>query len=136
MGSQSLWQSAKSKLDRVDQELLAFDDQDRLDILERLGETTREAYDPCVRKRWHINVPGKRGEKIIICDLLSWIVHWVQVFKDVGDQAIQYDPGHVALPWLGARFLLQVSSGWKGTERSWLVSSFLTYCIDCHQRLQ
>ena len=34
---------------------------------------------------------------------------WIRKFVEVGDIAIQYDPGHAALPWAAIRFLLQVS---------------------------
>jgi hypothetical protein len=119
--NQSLWASAKAKLDKNDQDLLAFEDQDKLDILDKLRQTTREAYDTCVRKRWQVKLPGKHGEQIIIRDLLSKIAHWLQVFKEVGDQLVQYDPGHTALPWAGTRFLLQVS--FAKNEASWLALS-------------
>lgn len=111
MGTQrkSLWESAKAKLDEEDQDFLAFDGQDRLEVLDKLGETAHAAHEECVRKKWRIKIPGKRGGKIIVRDLLSKVVHWLKVFKEVGDQVVQYDPGHVALPWAGIRFLLQVS---------------------------
>jgi len=41
-------------------------------------------------------------------DLFSKIVKWIDIFKQVGDAAVQYDPVHAALPWAGVRFLLQV----------------------------
>ncbi|KAJ9489216.1 hypothetical protein VN97_g4067 [Penicillium thymicola] len=114
--TQSLWMTAKAKLDKVDQKLLDFDSDDgikrtqqnELDILESLERTTREAYNTCIHKRWQITIPGK-GKKIIIRDLLSKVAHWVELFKLVGDQAVQYDPVHAALPWAGARFLLQIA---------------------------
>lgn len=114
--TQSLWMTAKAKLDKVDQKLLDFDSDDgmkrtrqnELDILESLERTTREAYNTCVHKRWQITIPGK-GKKIIIRDLLSKVAHCIELFKSVGDQAVQYDPGHAALPWAGARFLLQIA---------------------------
>lgn len=34
----------------------------------------------------------------------------MEKFKGVGDVAVQYDPGHAALPWAAIRFLLQVST--------------------------
>ncbi|KAJ5488374.1 Short-chain dehydrogenase/reductase SDR [Penicillium expansum] len=79
----------------ADQELLAFDidngikrtGQNDLDILESLEQTTRDAYNTCVQKRWKITIPGK-GKKIIIRDLLSKVVHWIELFKSVGDQAV------------------------------------------------
>lgn len=118
MGShtRSLWTCAAGKLDETDQSLLAFgqeinnaiNDESTLDLVESLTSTTHEAYELCVRKRWQIKLPGRK-DKIIVRDLLGKITHWIQVFKNVGDQAISFDPGHAALPWAGARFLLQVS---------------------------
>lgn len=115
MGSytQSLWTSAAGTLDESDQSLLTFDqnneinDQSTLDIIDSLTYTTNEAYETCVRKRWQINLPGKK-DKIIVRDILGKIMQWIQVFKNVGDQAVSFDPGHAALPWAGARFLIQV----------------------------
>jgi hypothetical protein len=115
MGShtQSLWTSAAGTLDESDQSLLTFDqnneinDQSTLDIIDSLTYTTNEAYETCVRKRWQIKLPGKK-DKIIVRDLLGKITQWIQVFKNVGDQAVSFDPGHAALPWAGARFLIQV----------------------------
>lgn len=116
-GSKSLWASAKAKLDNEDRKLLAFDsDSDsgirnhksELDMLESLGQTTQEAYDICIRKRWQHAIPGK-GKKIIIRNLLSKVAHWVEIFQSVGDQAVSFDPGHAALPWAGTRFLVQIA---------------------------
>lgn len=33
----------------------------------------------------------------------------VNKFKEIGDVAVQYDPSHAALPWVGVRMVLQVS---------------------------
>lgn len=118
MGShpQSLWISAAGKLDESDKSLLTFDqnnddinEQSTLDVIDSLTHTTNEAYEICVRKRWQIKLPGKK-DKIVVRDLLGKITHWIQVFKNVGDQAVSFDPGHSALPWAGARFLIQVCS--------------------------
>ncbi|KAJ5382277.1 Galactose oxidase/kelch beta-propeller [Penicillium concentricum] len=113
--TQSLWVAAKAKLDKADQQLLEFDSDNGIkqsrqneNILESLEQTTQEAYDTCVHKRWKITIPGK-GKKFIIRDLLSKVAHWIDLFKSVGDQIVQYDPGHAALPWAGARFLLQMA---------------------------
>ena len=112
--SQSPWLSAIAMLDEADKKLLAFDDNNdpgaRLNILDRFGQTTREAYDACVRKRWSFELPGEEGKKVIVRDLLGKITHWIEVFKSIGDQAVAFDPVHAALPWAGARFLLQVGT--------------------------
>jgi hypothetical protein len=41
-------------------------------------------------------------------DVFENIVRWIDIFKQVGDIAVQYDPAHAALPWAGIRFVLQV----------------------------
>ena len=50
----------------------------------------------------------KSGETVIIRDVFEKIIRWVEMFKQAGDVAVQYDPAHAALPWAGIRFLLQV----------------------------
>ncbi|MCJ1224751.1 hypothetical protein MMC12_001396, partial [Toensbergia leucococca] len=37
------------------------------------------------------------------------MIKWIDIFKQVGDSAVQYDPVHAALPWAGVRFLLQIA---------------------------
>lgn len=37
------------------------------------------------------------------------MVKSVNKFKEIGDVAVQYDPSHAALPWVGVRMVLQVS---------------------------
>lgn len=39
---------------------------------------------------------------------MSKVSIWLQKFVEVGDVAVNYDPGHAALPWAGIRFLLKV----------------------------
>jgi len=60
----------------------------------------------CIAKRWRIK--GRKGQTIIIRDVLEKIANWIDKFKSIGDQAVSYDPGHAALPWAGIRFILQV----------------------------
>lgn len=115
--SLSLWQSAAGKLTQDETSLLTYEQsniqasnyQSPLDLIESYMKTTHEAYETCVRKRWQIKVPGKQ-DKIVVRDLLGKITHWTEVFQNVGDQAISFDPGHAALPWAGARFLLQIAT--------------------------
>ena len=40
--------------------------------------------------------------------MLEKITRWVNLFKAVGDNAVQFDPGTASLPWMAVRFLLQV----------------------------
>ena len=54
----------------------------------------------------------KRGadrEPIILHEVFSKIVGWIEKFVAVGDTAMQYDTGHAALPWAAIRLVLQAS---------------------------
>ena len=44
----------------------------------------------------------------MVRDVFNGISTWIDKFKKVGDMAVQYDPGHAALPWAAVRFFLQV----------------------------
>jgi type IV secretory pathway VirB9-like protein len=60
----------------------------------------------CRAKQWTIK--NRQGHKVILRDVFAKIATWIDKFKQVGDVAIQYDPGHAALPWAAIRFVLQV----------------------------
>jgi len=49
-----------------------------------------------------------RGEDIVVRDIAMKIMQWVDKFKEIGDIAVQYHPGHAILPWAAFRFLLKV----------------------------
>ena len=89
-----------------DRKKINFSHPERLDILSDLLEDTEKSRKECVKKRWRYT--RKSGETVILVDLFSKIVKWINTFKDVGDVAVQYGPVHAALPWAGVRFLLQV----------------------------
>jgi hypothetical protein len=63
--------------------------------------------ESCMQKRWKYE---RNGKVIILRDICDRIMKRVGRFKQIGDIAIQYDPGHAALPWALFRFLLQVCS--------------------------
>ena len=65
--------------------------------------------DECIRKRWKYT--RSNGQKVVLWDVLERVTGWINKFKAVGDVAIQYDPGHAALPWAAIRFILQASVG-------------------------
>lgn len=100
----SLWETALQALDEEDKANINFNTS-KLDILEDILAAAEEKQQMCLAKRWKY----KKGNKeIIIRDQLEKIVAWVDKFKQIGDQIVQYDPGHAALPWAGVRFFLQV----------------------------
>ena len=57
-------------------------------------------------ERW--GVVKFRGKEVVLQDVGTKILHWLNRFKQIGDIIVQYDPAHAALPWAGFRFLLQV----------------------------
>lgn len=110
--SKDLWASALENLTENDRQQLAFyDGQDRLDILSNLQVFTESAKELCIKKRWRFSRRGRNGETIVLRDIFTKMVVWINMFKQIGDTVVQYDPGHAALPWAGVRFILQVAVG-------------------------
>ncbi|KAK2039643.1 hypothetical protein LZ31DRAFT_76858 [Colletotrichum somersetense] len=85
--------------------------------VDELLAVTTKAKDSLDAKSWSFMHNGK---KVIVRDVLTKVVKWVHHFKEVGDTAVQYDPGHAALPWAGVRFLLNVALGDLDTYSSML----------------
>jgi hypothetical protein len=89
-----------------DRRNINFSYPSKLGILSDLLEVTEKSRKECVNKRWRYT--RKSGGTVVFVDLFGQIAKWINLFKEVGDAAIQYDPVHAALPWAGVRFLLQV----------------------------
>ena len=102
-----LWAAALNTLSEEDKKLIAFDDRPRLEVLSDLGQLVASAKENSIKKRWRFHRSGS-GQTVILRDLFSKIVVWIDRFKEVGDIVVQYDPVHAALPWAGVRFLLEV----------------------------
>lgn len=106
--SNDLWADAASKLSEDDKRNINFSVPDKRKIAEDLLRLAKSSEQKAIDKRWKFT--RKNGQTVILRDVFAKIVHWVDLFKQVGDAAVQYDPGHAALPWAGVRFLLQVSA--------------------------
>jgi ankyrin repeat protein len=78
----------------------------------RAAEAKREVS---IKNRWRIKRRSK--EDIVVRDVMEKIIHWIHRFKEVGDNAVQYDPGHAALPWAALRFILQAAINYSEVER-------------------
>jgi len=66
-----------------------------------------ERKKECKARQWELK-RSKGKDAIVLRDVFSKISTWLQKLVEVGDVAVNYDPGHAALPWAGIRFLLKV----------------------------
>lgn len=92
-------------LNKEDKENIDFNRNDKLAILDDVLATVVEKKQLCIEKQWKYK---KGSREIVIRDQLEKLVVWVNKFKEVGDIAVQYDPGHASLPWAAVRLILQV----------------------------
>ena len=106
--SNDLWARAAAELSDSDKRNINFNRPDKLNILAELHAAAEKSRQRSVESRW--KYIRKSGETVIIRDVFEKIIRWIDMFKQVGDVAAQYDPLHASLPWAGIRFLLQVSS--------------------------
>jgi hypothetical protein len=115
--SSDLWAQALQRLPAGDRAKLNSDpsvaalaqgqtgSQNLPDLLEQVSDIATRNKEQCDVKRWRFKLHGR---DYILRDLAGKVVEWVNLFKQVGDVAIQHDPGYAALPWAGVRFLLEV----------------------------
>jgi hypothetical protein len=103
--TENLWEKAVETLSDEDKQHIDFNRKDKLAVLDDVLAAVNDKKRLFTEKRWKY----KKGNKeIIIRDKLEKLVVWVNKFKEVGDAAVQYDPGHASLPWAVVRFILQV----------------------------
>jgi hypothetical protein len=76
-------------------------------VLEEVLSIVNEKKRLCLEKRWKWT--NSKNETIIIRDVFEKVSCWISKFVEVVDVAVQYDPGHAALPWAAVRALLKVS---------------------------
>lgn len=88
----------------------------------KVAEAKREVS---IKKRWRIARRSK--EDVIVRDVMEKIIHWIRRFKEVGDNAVPFDPGHAALPWAAIRFILQATINYAEVEREILRASILSH---------
>lgn len=100
-----LWEQAFNKLSERDRAALAFPNTSTVGSLELILEATRKRRDVCSASGLKFTLGGR---EIIVRDVANKVLTWVDMFKGIGDIALQYDSGHTALPWAGVRLLLQV----------------------------
>ena len=105
---QELWSQALSRIAPADKDhLQSLATENYIAALSDFLSLTESSHQESLRKRW--KYVRSNGEVVIIRDLFAKVTKWLDIFKQVGDQAVQYDPGHAALPWAGIRFVLQMA---------------------------
>jgi hypothetical protein len=102
-----IWSKAVAVLPEDDRLYIDFSNPDKLENIAKLHELAHISKRKCVEKRWKYK--RSSGETVIFRDLFEKVIKWIDAFKLVGDNAVQYDPVHAALPWAGVRFVLEVS---------------------------
>lgn len=106
-----LWKAAGDRLDPKTIEQLA---PTKTHVRDVVGEALKEAAlkrDDSIKKR--LRLPNG----VILRDVMEKTIHWINCFKEVGDNAVQFDPGHAALPWAALRFVLQAMVNYSEKER-------------------
>ncbi|KAI2636489.1 ankyrin repeat and SOCS box protein 7 [Hypomontagnella submonticulosa] len=106
--SPSLWDKAFDALSDEDKKVFKFDRGQTRPQPTEIIQVVEERKKDCEKKQWVLYV-NEAGEKVLVRDTLSKVCDWLNKFKEVGDTAIQFDPGHAALPWMAVRALLQAS---------------------------
>lgn len=105
----NLWEFAIKELSVQEIECVNSNCKSDLNIRALLVELQQVAIDTRTRSeagRWTIKRTNKTP--IVLRDKFDQIVTWVGKFIKIIDSAVQYDPGHAALPWAGVKLILQV----------------------------
>jgi hypothetical protein len=103
----SLWDQAILRLDKKQQVIITQIKDGSCKPHDLLAEVNKEV-EKCEAKQWNIYTT-RNGRRIFLRDVLGRIAGFLQKVTAVGDCLVQYDPGHMSIPWAFARFLLMVS---------------------------
>ena len=96
--ARNLWDAAVTRLSDKEKARLDLSSTAKLD---ELLSAVKSRMQECEQRQWTV-------KRIVLRDVLKKIAKWIEKFIEVGDVAVQYDPGHAALPWAALRFLLTV----------------------------
>jgi len=102
----SLWDKAYETLPQEDRATFLGSSEHQNLILVTLGNA-KICQNICYEKRWKFNWNGK---ELLLHDVVSRIMTWIEKFETIGDIVSQYDLSHATLPWTGFQCLLQVGS--------------------------
>ena len=99
-----LWKTAIDSVDLQVKDRLAPTKTLVRDIVYEVLKEAKVRHNESVKKR--LRLPNG----IIVRDVMEKIVHCVNCFKEVGNNAVQFDPGHAALPWAATSTFAVVQS--------------------------
>ena len=105
----NLWEFAMKELSVQEIECVNSNFKSDLNIGALLVELQQVAIDSRTQSeagRWMIERANKTP--IVLRDKFDQTATWVGKFIKIIDSAVQYDPGHAALPWAGVKLILQV----------------------------
>lgn len=105
--SQSLWDEACNRLPEDLRVTIQDIEVQRGGVLEDISKAVTKQLDARLDQSLKFKKPG--GGEVVVRHVLERYIKWVDSFKTAGDQVIQYDPGHAALPWAAIRFVLQAA---------------------------
>ncbi|KAK8210554.1 hypothetical protein IWZ01DRAFT_482617 [Phyllosticta capitalensis] len=106
---QSIWEDARSLLSEDVAEIFELDRTEKKDcnqLLEEILKITDRKKTEFIERGTKFSF---RGKTIVVRDVLSKLVVWIDRFKAFGDTATQIDTLHAALPWVAVRFLLDAA---------------------------
>ncbi|EXK25828.1 hypothetical protein FOMG_17528 [Fusarium oxysporum f. sp. melonis 26406] len=98
-----LWATAMNRLDKNLRTKIDFN-HEKIETISVVLQLTENAQTECNAKAWRLR--RKNSITVSVRDVLAKVIKWVNRFKEIGDIAVQYNPGYAALPWAGIRFLL------------------------------
>ena len=103
--STDLWARALESLSAKHRAAHQVPQQPSRDIIDHLCALSQQKRTECEEQRWKVEIDG---HQVILRDVAEKFFAWLHKFKEIGDVIVNYDPVHLALPWAGIRFLLQV----------------------------
>lgn len=98
--TRNLWDIAALRLSEKEKTHLDLNASAKLD---GLLSAVKSRMQECEQRQWTI-------KEVVLRDVFAKIAKWIEKFIEIGDVAVQYDPGHAALPWAALRFLLKIST--------------------------
>ncbi|KAM0259059.1 hypothetical protein ACHAQJ_003560 [Trichoderma viride] len=104
----SLWDKALSELSASDKKDLNFVRDESDGSPAAILKIVEQKKEECVKKQW-VLYTTKLGEKVRIRDLLDKVCGWLDKIKEIGDVAVQFDPGSAAIAWTAVKVLLQMA---------------------------